>query len=44
MNRKLLVNPALGLTIKVGRKAQVRPKGVLEAKANAILSAASTTH
>lgn len=40
MNRKLPANPAAGLTIKVGRKAQVRPKGFIEAEARAILSAA----
>lgn len=40
MNRKLPTNPAAGLTIKVGRRAQVRPKGFIEAEAHAILSAA----
>ncbi|WP_152047171.1 DUF6538 domain-containing protein [Aureimonas psammosilenae] len=40
MNRKLPVNPATGLTIKVGKKAQVRPKGFIEVEAHAILSAA----
>ncbi|WP_062230506.1 DUF6538 domain-containing protein [Aureimonas sp. N4] len=40
MNRKLLANPAAGLTIKIGRKAQVRPKGFIESEAHAILSAA----
>ncbi|ALN71224.1 phage integrase N-terminal SAM-like domain-containing protein [Aureimonas sp. AU20] len=40
MNRKLPANPAAGLTIKVGWKAQMRPKGFIEAEAHAILSAA----
>lgn len=40
MNRKLPMNPATGLTIKVGRKAQIRPKGFIESEATAILSAA----
>lgn len=39
MNRKLSNNPAAGLSIKVGRRAQVRPKGFVEAEAHAILSA-----
>lgn len=41
MNRKLSANPAAGLTIKVGRRAQVRPKGFVDSEARAILSAAT---
>nr|WP_285292805.1 phage integrase N-terminal SAM-like domain-containing protein [Aureimonas altamirensis] len=41
MNRKLPANPAAGLTIKVGRRAQVRPKGFVDSEARAILSAAT---
>ncbi len=40
MNRRLSSNPAVGLTIKVGKKRQTRPKGFVEAEARAILSAA----
>jgi integrase len=40
INRKLPANPAAGLTIKVGRKQRLRPKGFVEAEAHAILSAA----
>lgn len=39
MNRKLPANPAAGLTIKVSRRAQVRPKGFVEAEVRAILRA-----
>ncbi|KQT64480.1 hypothetical protein ASG62_05900 [Aureimonas sp. Leaf427] len=42
MNRKLPANPAAGLTIKVGRRAQLRPKGFVESEARAILSTALT--
>ena len=40
INRKLPTNPATGLTIKVGKRPRVRPKGFVEAEAHAILSAA----
>lgn len=40
INRKLPTNPASGLTIKIGKKQQLRPKGFVEAEAHAILSAA----
>ncbi|AWN38927.1 DUF6538 domain-containing protein [Methylobacterium radiodurans] len=40
INRKLPTNPAAGLTIKVGKKQRLRPKGFVEAEAHAILSAA----
>lgn len=40
INRKLPTNPAAGLTIKLGKKQRLRPKGFVEAEAHAILSAA----
>lgn len=40
INRKLPANPAAGLTIKIGKKQRLRPKGFTEAEAHAILSAA----
>ncbi|MCJ2109032.1 phage integrase N-terminal SAM-like domain-containing protein [Methylobacterium sp. E-041] len=40
VNRKLPANPAAGLTIKLGKKQRLRPKGFIEAEAHAILSAA----
>ena len=40
INRKLPTNPAAGLTIKLGKKQRVRPKGFVEAEAHAILAAA----
>ena len=40
INRKLPANPAAGLTIKVGKKQRLRPKGFVETEAYAILSAA----
>ncbi|KAB0676098.1 DUF6538 domain-containing protein [Aureimonas leprariae] len=40
MNHKLPMNPAAGLSIKIGRKQQTRPKGFTDAEARAILAAA----
>ncbi|RLQ84844.1 DUF6538 domain-containing protein [Notoacmeibacter ruber] len=40
INRKLAENPAEGVTIRVGKKPQLRPKGFTDDEANAILSAA----
>lgn len=40
VNQKLPMNPALGLTIKLGKTPRLRPKGFVDAEANAILSAA----
>ena len=35
VNRKLPANPAAGLTIKLGKRPRVRPKGFVEAEAHA---------
>ena len=40
INRKLPENPAAKLTIKVGKKQRLRPKGFVESEAYAILAAA----
>lgn len=40
-NRKLPINPATGITIKLGKKAKLRSKGFTDAEALAILTAAS---
>jgi integrase len=38
-NRKVLTNPALGVTVKVGKKSVIRSKGFTDAEATAILQA-----
>jgi integrase len=39
-NKKLTANPVTGITIKVGKQARLRGKGLTEVEAKAILSAA----
>ncbi len=39
-NRRLKTNPAVGITLKVGKPAKLRSKGFTDAEAKAILSAA----
>lgn len=39
-NRKVLTNPTLGVTVKVGKKPVIRSKGFTDAEATAILQAA----
>ncbi len=41
VNRMLSVNPAAGITIKLGKPAKLRSKGLTDAEAQAILTAAS---
>ena len=39
-NRKLETNPAIGITLKIAHKPQVRSKGILDVEAKALLEAA----
>jgi integrase len=41
-NRKLPLNPAAGVTIKLGKPTRLRPKGFTDREAKALLTAAST--
>lgn len=41
-NRKMLENPAAGITVKVGKKAKLRSKGFTDTEAEAILKAAAS--
>lgn len=43
VNRKVALNPAAGITVKVGKKQRLRSKGFTDAEALAILKAASGT-
>jgi integrase len=42
VNRKLPANPAVGVTIRLGKPTRLRPKGFTDAEAMALLEAAST--
>lgn len=43
-NRKLAINPAQGITLRVGKRFRTRSKGLSDIEANALLAAASSYH